>query len=76
MLDDAFWPRLSFQNKLFWALLVAIAVVQTIATVFGGAFTQTVPLDGRSWAGCLLFASLVLPFGALLRLVPVCVDEI
>lgn len=87
ILDNSFFPTAGLsKNWLFWFLIILIAVVQTLMTVFGGAFTQTVSvsdkfsnnftyffqikLNGKEWAGCLLFAVLVLPFGALLRQIP------
>jgi magnesium-transporting ATPase (P-type) len=63
------------KNWLFCALLVLIVVVQTLMTVFGGRFFGTIGLTAREWSGVVVFALIVLPFGALLRLVPIPVDS-
>ena len=72
LLGNSFLPTKGLaDNRLFWFVIVVISVVQLVMTLFGGAFTSTLQLNGREWAGCLLFAFLSIPFGALLRLVPV-----
>ena len=77
-------------NYIFIAVIVIIAVVQALMTIFGGRFFGTISmhscvnslqyicihkhclgLTGREWLGCLVFAVLVIPFGAFLRLIPV-----
>lgn len=58
-------------NAIFAAVIVITVILQVLLVEFGGPFTQTSHLSARMWLGCLVFGFVVLPYGLLLRFVPV-----
>jgi len=59
------------KNYIFMGVIVFSVVIQAILVEFCGGFAQTVPLSGNQWVFCLILASGTLPWGILLRLIPV-----
>lgn len=58
-------------NYIFWAVIFITVILQVPLVEYGGAFTQTAHLSSEMWLGCLVFSVAVLPYGILLRFVPV-----
>ncbi|KAI9314507.1 hypothetical protein BX666DRAFT_1862639 [Dichotomocladium elegans] len=58
------------ENHFFIAIFATTIFGQFLIVHFGGTAFQTVPLDLKQWALCILIGSMSLPVGALVRLVP------
>lgn len=58
------------KNFTFIAIIVFTLVAQFGIVQFGGDFVKTVPLTRFEWKRCALLASLTLPVGGLMRLIP------
>ena len=72
VLGDDFNPfKHGLKNPLFWIVLVITIGMQIFIVQVGGLFTQTAALSARHWLGCIVFGFTALPFGTLLRLIPV-----
>ncbi|KAJ3334389.1 hypothetical protein HDU76_000085 [Blyttiomyces sp. JEL0837] len=59
-----------FGNPYFVAIFGAVAVGQVIIVEFGGNAFQTVPLNGKLWAICVLIGLVSLPWAMVIRLFP------
>jgi len=55
---------------LFVLILLGVLATQVVLVQTGGAYFGTAPLNAEQWGRCLLLASLTIPVGILLRLVP------
>jgi len=55
------------KNPWFGIMLAIIVVIQAIAVQFGSAFVQTIPLDGKQWAGCIILAACIVPYMMIAR---------
>jgi magnesium-transporting ATPase (P-type) len=60
-----------FTNHIFWIVIVITLGLQGIIVEFGWRFTQTAHLNGLMWAGCFVIGVSEIPYGLLLRFVPV-----
>jgi len=58
-------------NYVFVGVIIASAGIQAIIVEFGGAAINTNHLDWREWLVCLFIGFLSLPWGLLLRFIPV-----
>eukprot|EP01111_Echinosteliopsis_oligospora_P001389 TRINITY_DN1211_c0_g1_i1.p1 TRINITY_DN1211_c0_g1~~TRINITY_DN1211_c0_g1_i1.p1 ORF type:complete len:1070 (+),score=352.31 TRINITY_DN1211_c0_g1_i1:121-3330(+) len=72
LLNNNLNPFPGFFSNLFFPVVLFITVsVQILFVTFGGQFTSTVSLNYWQWLVCVLIGSFELPFGLLLRLIPV-----
>eukprot|EP01126_Amoeba_proteus_P060211 TRINITY_DN7940_c0_g1_i1.p1 TRINITY_DN7940_c0_g1~~TRINITY_DN7940_c0_g1_i1.p1 ORF type:complete len:1036 (+),score=226.04 TRINITY_DN7940_c0_g1_i1:730-3837(+) len=62
-------------NWLFVGIIAFTCIVQILIVQFGGLAIRTVPLEGVHWAYCVGIAFFSLPWGFLLRLIPVPLEE-
>jgi calcium-translocating P-type ATPase len=60
-----------FQNLYFWFIMCITVVLQILMVEFFGAFTSTVPLNGKQWAYCLGIGAGTLLWHQVVRLFPV-----
>jgi Ca2+-transporting ATPase len=60
-----------FTNHIFWIVIVITLGLQGIIVEFGWRFTQTAHLNGLMWAGCFVIGVSEIPYGLLLRFIPV-----
>eukprot|EP01117_Protostelium_nocturnum_P020226 TRINITY_DN8_c1_g1_i1.p1 TRINITY_DN8_c1_g1~~TRINITY_DN8_c1_g1_i1.p1 ORF type:complete len:1040 (-),score=452.43 TRINITY_DN8_c1_g1_i1:165-3284(-) len=60
-----------FSNWIYIGIWVFTAGVQVLLITFGEAIAETRPLTLKQWAFCLAVASMELPFGLLLKVIPV-----
>ena len=59
------------RNFVFLGILIGTAVAQVLIVEFGGYFTSTTSLTAVQWISCVGLGALALPFGFILRLIPV-----
>jgi len=64
-----------FTNPIFVSIIVITIVVQVLIVEFGGIAVKTVPLSWDEWLYCVLIGYMTLPFGFLLRLLPVPLED-
>jgi len=64
-----------FTNWIFVIIIVATVIVQALIVQFGGQAIRTVGLDWVQWLYCVGIAYFTLPWGFLLRLIPVPMEE-
>jgi len=64
-----------FTNPIFCGIILLTVVVQILIVEFGGIAVKTVPLTYDQWLYCILIGYMTLPFGFLLRLIPVPLEE-
>jgi magnesium-transporting ATPase (P-type) len=64
-----------FDNYVFSAVLIFTIVIQILVVEFGGIFTNTVHLPLNLWVWSLVLGLLSIPFGFLLRMIPVQLEE-
>jgi len=64
-----------FTNTIFLGVMAFTIVVQFIIVQFGGDFAQTRALNGTQWMGCLIIGALSIPWGVMLRLIPITEPE-
>eukprot|EP01125_Pyxidicula_operculata_P005235 TRINITY_DN1891_c0_g1_i1.p2 TRINITY_DN1891_c0_g1~~TRINITY_DN1891_c0_g1_i1.p2 ORF type:complete len:1063 (-),score=295.26 TRINITY_DN1891_c0_g1_i1:3376-6564(-) len=62
-------------NPMFCSIILFIGVVQAIIVEFGGQAIRTVPLDWAQWLYCVLIGYMALPWGFLLRMIPVPLED-
>eukprot|EP01123_Difflugia_compressa_P006651 TRINITY_DN1896_c0_g1_i1.p1 TRINITY_DN1896_c0_g1~~TRINITY_DN1896_c0_g1_i1.p1 ORF type:complete len:1017 (-),score=181.39 TRINITY_DN1896_c0_g1_i1:270-3320(-) len=62
-------------NPLYCGILVVTIFVQVIIVEFGGDAVQTTQLDWVQWLYCVGIAYMTLPYGFILRLIPVPLEE-
>jgi magnesium-transporting ATPase (P-type) len=58
-------------NHIFWIMMIIKLSLQALIVEFGWRFTQTAHLSALMWAGCVVIAFSAIPYGLLLRFVPV-----
>ena len=58
------------KNATFLAIILFTVVAQVFIVQFGGQFVKTEPLELPDWVRCVLMASLSLPLGGFMRLIP------
>jgi len=58
-------------NWIFMAIMIFTLAVQVVLIQFGGNFANTVPLNLYQWLFCVGVGFLTLPFGLILRFIPV-----
>lgn len=59
------------KNPIFLVIILFTSVAQVGIVQFGGDFVRTSPLTIDQWQKCISLAALSLPWGGLMRLVPV-----
>jgi len=64
-----------FTNYIFVAIIIITVVVQIFVVQFGGQAIRTVPLSWLQWLYCVGIAYFSLPWGFVLRLFPVKLEE-
>jgi len=64
-----------FTNWIFCAVIVITVVVQILIVQFGGQAIRCAPLDWVQWLYCVGIAYFSLPWGFVLRLIPVPLEE-
>jgi calcium-translocating P-type ATPase len=64
-----------FTNPIFCSIIVITIVVQVLIVEFGSLAVKTVSLSWDQWLYCVLIGYMTLPYGFLLRLVPVPLEE-
>jgi len=64
-----------FTNMIFVSIIVITIVVQVLIVEFGGFAVKTVPLEWDKWLYCVLIGYMTLPYGFLLRFIPVPLEE-
>jgi Ca2+ transporting ATPase len=64
-----------FTNPIFCGIIVITIIVQVFIIEFGKYAVKTVPLTFDQWLYCVLIGYMTLPFGFLLRLIPVPLEE-
>lgn len=64
-----------FTNPIYCGIIVITVVVQVLIVEFGDAALKTVPLSYIQWIYCVGIAYMTLPWGFLLRLIPVPLEE-
>jgi len=64
-----------FTNWIFVAIITATCIVQFLIVQFGGQAIRTAPLNWIEWLYCIGIAYFSLPWGFLLRLIPVPLEE-
>jgi Ca2+-transporting ATPase len=57
-------------NWIFWVVIVITLGAQGLIVEFGWRFTQTAHLSGLMWAGCFIIGLSEIPYGLLLRFIP------
>jgi magnesium-transporting ATPase (P-type) len=57
------------KNKLFIAIMAAIAVIQTVIIYYGGDLFRSVPLTFREMLNVILIAASVIPFDIVRRII-------
>ncbi|GAM26529.1 hypothetical protein SAMD00019534_097040 [Acytostelium subglobosum LB1] len=60
-----------FNNPIFIIVLIATVIIQVIFVTFGGSATSTDPLSIQEWAACIITGVVALPWGLMLRLIPI-----
>jgi len=67
------WTILSglCSNWLFWSVFAVSATLQALIVQFGREPASTTPLNLMQWASCIIAGSLSLPWGFVLRLIPI-----
>ncbi|KAK1370466.1 Calcium-transporting ATPase [Heracleum sosnowskyi] len=60
---------------VFMLVMVSTVAFQIIIVEFLGTFADTVPLSKELWVASIMMGAVSLPFGALLKLIPVSSDE-
>jgi calcium-translocating P-type ATPase len=60
-----------FENPIFLSVLTGSALFQAFIVEVGRGFTNTCGLNWWMWLTCLVVGSVALPWGALVRLIPV-----
>ena len=63
-----------FTNAIFIGVIVVTLGVQYLLVKYGGDFMKTSDLDADQWYKSFLLASLTIPMGAVMRLIPVTED--
>jgi len=58
-------------NRVFLLIMTFTVSVQFLIVQYGGEFTQTAPLSKQQWFFCVALGAFAIPWGALLRLIPV-----
>jgi hypothetical protein len=58
-------------NVIFAGVIFSTAILQALLVEFGGKFMQTAPLTGSQWGSCILIGAFSLPWGVLVRLIPI-----
>ncbi|EFA79806.1 hypothetical protein PPL_06625 [Heterostelium album PN500] len=58
-------------NPIFLVVLVATVIIQVIFVTFGGKATSTEPLVIQEWVACIVTGSVALPWGLMLRMIPI-----
>jgi len=64
-----------FTNPIFVGIVFATIVVQVLIVQFGGFAIKTVPLEWDQWLYCVLIGYMTLPYGFVLRFLPVPLEE-
>lgn len=60
-----------FTNGVFVGIMVFTVTMQYAIIEFGGEFTSTHTLTGKQWLFCVLAGALCIPFGVLIKMLPV-----
>jgi magnesium-transporting ATPase (P-type) len=60
-----------FTNVIFGGVVLSTALLQALLVEFGGKFMQTESLTGSQWGSCILVGAFSLPWGVLVRLIPI-----
>lgn len=60
---------------VFMMVMVSTVAFQIIIVEFLGTFADTVPLSKELWLASIMMGAVSLPFGVLLKLIPVSSDE-
>jgi magnesium-transporting ATPase (P-type) len=72
LLQNHLWPFSGLSNShMLLGVMVVIAGVQIFAVEVAGSFMQTTRLGWKHWVVSVAFGSLELPYGVLVRLLPV-----
>jgi len=75
-IGDRFDPfRNLGKSPMFIAIIVFTMACQWFIVVYGGDYTQTVPLTGYEWMFTVLLGAMSIPIGFLMRQIPVCEKE-
>uniref|UniRef100_A0A6B2KX24 Calcium-transporting ATPase n=1 Tax=Arcella intermedia TaxID=1963864 RepID=A0A6B2KX24_9EUKA len=62
-------------NPIYCGIILITAVVQALIVQFGGGAIKTLPLDWIQWFYCVGISYMALPYGFLLRLIPVPLED-
>jgi magnesium-transporting ATPase (P-type) len=57
-------------NWIFWVVIIITLGAQGLIVEFGWRFTQTAHLSGLMWAGCFIIGASEIPYGLMLRFIP------
>jgi P-type Ca2+ transporter type 2C len=60
-----------FGNPIFIGVIVVTIIVQYFIVEQGGSFVGTCHLNEEQWYRCILLASLTIPVGGIMRLIPI-----
>ncbi|KYR00515.1 P-type ATPase [Tieghemostelium lacteum] len=60
-----------FHNPIFSIVMLFTLGVQIIFVTFGSTATSTTQLQIQEWAACVITGAIALPFGALIRMIPI-----
>ena len=63
------------ENPIFVGIIIFTIIAQYGLVEYGGDFVKTVPLSHESWVKCIELASLTIPLGGLMRLLPHASDD-
>ncbi|KAL8109624.1 calcium-transporting ATPase 4, plasma membrane-type-like isoform X1 [Apium graveolens] len=64
-----------FDSWVFMLVMVSTVAFQIIIVEYLGTFADTVPLSKELWLASIMMGAVSLPFGAVLKLIPVSPDE-
>lgn len=64
-----------FDSWVFMIVMISTVTFQIIIVEILGTFADTVPLTKKLWLASVLMGAVSLPFGALLKLIPVLPDK-
>eukprot|EP01100_Stratorugosa_tubuloviscum_P004637 TRINITY_DN2167_c0_g1_i7.p1 TRINITY_DN2167_c0_g1~~TRINITY_DN2167_c0_g1_i7.p1 ORF type:complete len:1023 (+),score=555.41 TRINITY_DN2167_c0_g1_i7:262-3330(+) len=64
-----------FTNWIFILVLIVTVVVQFLIVEFGGKWASTVPLNLQQWISCVVIGFVSMPFGFLLKFIPIPNDK-
>jgi len=73
--DDMDCFRGLFSNPIFVSIIIVTVAVQYGLVEYGGDFFKTTSLDADQWMKSVLLASLTLPMGCVMRLLPISEGE-